>query len=120
MLPPPSALPASCFLLVSCLAYSLILKMEVTCSSKTQPDFEQTTWHYIPEDRTLHTLHFLISCFSVFIFKCFISNSYDLILSCILMIRYEHIFLSQHCHFKHENRNKFMIQRKRLSMHFVF
>jgi hypothetical protein len=27
--------------------------MEATCSSKTLVDFQQTTWHYIPEDRTL-------------------------------------------------------------------
>jgi hypothetical protein len=39
---------------VSCLAYSLTLKMEATCSSKTSVDFQQTAWHYIPEDRTLY------------------------------------------------------------------
>jgi hypothetical protein len=30
---------AACFILVSCLAYSLTLKMEVTCSSETLVDF---------------------------------------------------------------------------------
>jgi hypothetical protein len=39
----------SCFMLISCLAYSSTLKMEVTCSS-----FQQTTQCYIPEDQTLH------------------------------------------------------------------
>jgi hypothetical protein len=24
------------------------------CSPETSVDFQQTTWHYIPEDRTLH------------------------------------------------------------------
>jgi hypothetical protein len=45
-------------MLVSCLAYSLILKMEVTCSSETQVDFQWTTWQYIAEDRTLVSLLF--------------------------------------------------------------
>jgi hypothetical protein len=47
-----SFLPASC--LVSCLAYSLNLKMEVIHFSKTLVHFHQSKWHYIPEDRTLH------------------------------------------------------------------
>jgi hypothetical protein len=34
-----SALLATCFMLVSCLAYSSTLKMEVTCSSETPVDF---------------------------------------------------------------------------------
>jgi hypothetical protein len=36
------------FTLVSCLAYSSTLKMEVTCSSETWVDFQRTTQHYIP------------------------------------------------------------------------
>jgi hypothetical protein len=35
---------AACFMLVSCLAYSSTLKMEVICSSETLVDFQQTTW----------------------------------------------------------------------------
>jgi hypothetical protein len=38
---------------VLCLAYSLILKMEVTFSSKTSLDFQRSTQLYIPEDKTL-------------------------------------------------------------------
>jgi hypothetical protein len=38
---------------VSCLAYSLTLKMEATCSSE-MVNFQQTTQHYTPDDRTLH------------------------------------------------------------------
>jgi hypothetical protein len=34
-------------------AQYLAFKMEVTCSSKTLVDFQQTIWRYIPEDRTL-------------------------------------------------------------------
>jgi hypothetical protein len=45
---------AACFMLVSRLTYSLTLKIEATCSSKTSVDFWWTTWRYTPEDRTLH------------------------------------------------------------------
>jgi hypothetical protein len=37
---------AACFMLISCLAYS----MEATFFSKTSDDYQQTTWHYIPEE----------------------------------------------------------------------
>jgi hypothetical protein len=37
------------------MTYSLTMKMEATYSSKTVVDFQQTSWHYIPEDRMLHT-----------------------------------------------------------------
>jgi hypothetical protein len=52
---PPSllALLAACFMIVSCLAYSSILKMEAICSSETLVDFHPTTRRYIPEDITL-------------------------------------------------------------------
>jgi hypothetical protein len=43
---------------LSCFAYSLTLKVEATCSSKTSVDFQRTTWHYIPQDRTLHNHHY--------------------------------------------------------------
>jgi hypothetical protein len=33
---------------------SSTLKIEVTCFSEMSVDFQWTTWHYIPEDRTLH------------------------------------------------------------------
>jgi hypothetical protein len=48
------ALIVACFMLVSCLAYFSTLKMKATSSTKTLVDFEETTWHFIPEDRTLH------------------------------------------------------------------
>jgi hypothetical protein len=47
-----TALLATCFMLVSCLAYSATLKMEVTCSSNMSVDF-QHTGRYIPENKTL-------------------------------------------------------------------
>jgi hypothetical protein len=49
-----TALLVKCLMLISCLAYFLTLKMEATCSPKMSVAFQQTTWHYIPEDRTLH------------------------------------------------------------------
>jgi hypothetical protein len=50
---PCTALLFAWFMMVSCLIYSSNLKMEATCSSVTSVDFHRTTWHYIPEDRTL-------------------------------------------------------------------
>jgi hypothetical protein len=41
---------------VSCFAYSSILKMETTCFSETQVDFQRTTRRYIPEYITLQFL----------------------------------------------------------------
>jgi hypothetical protein len=41
-------------MLVSSLGYSSTLKMEETHSSESVTGFQQTTWHYIPEDRTLY------------------------------------------------------------------
>jgi hypothetical protein len=46
------ALLGTCFTSVSCLAYSLNLKVEATCSSDMPVDFQQTTQCYVPEDRT--------------------------------------------------------------------
>jgi hypothetical protein len=47
------ALLATCFIIVSYLAYFRTLKMEPTCSSETSADFQPITRRYIPEDRTL-------------------------------------------------------------------
>jgi hypothetical protein len=38
--------------MVSCLLFYLY--MEVICSPKTLVDFQRTTKHYIPKNRTLH------------------------------------------------------------------
>jgi hypothetical protein len=46
--------------MVSCLAYSLTLKMVATCSSETLVGFPRTTWHYIPEGRTLSSSFVLL------------------------------------------------------------
>jgi hypothetical protein len=52
------------FMLISYVAYSLALKMEVTCSSEMLLDFQQTIQLYIPEDGTLynHCCENLKSC----------------------------------------------------------
>jgi hypothetical protein len=47
------SLLATCFTLFSYMASS-ILKMEATCSSEMSVDFQQITWHCIPDDRNLH------------------------------------------------------------------
>jgi hypothetical protein len=44
---------ATCFILMSCLTYSLSLMMGMMCSYETFVDFQWTTQHYIPEDRCL-------------------------------------------------------------------
>jgi hypothetical protein len=54
---PTKSLLATCFMLVPCFAYSSTLKMNVTCSSETLVDFQQTTRQYIPEVRTLIHRH---------------------------------------------------------------
>jgi hypothetical protein len=45
------------FMLVSCLAYSSTLKVELICFSEMLVDFQQTTQRYIPNDRILHNHH---------------------------------------------------------------
>jgi hypothetical protein len=41
--------------LASCIAYSLILKMEAACSSETSVNFYRTTMYYIPKYSTLNS-----------------------------------------------------------------
>jgi hypothetical protein len=45
-----------CFMLVSCLVYSLTLKMQGTCSPQTSDDFRWTTQRHTPEDKILPTI----------------------------------------------------------------
>jgi hypothetical protein len=45
------------FTLVSSSAHCSTLKMEAICSSEKSVDFQQTTWHYIPEHSTLQNYH---------------------------------------------------------------
>jgi hypothetical protein len=45
---------ATCFMLVSFLAYSSILRMVATCTSEMSDDCQCTTLHYTLEDRTRH------------------------------------------------------------------
>jgi hypothetical protein len=44
---------ATCFTLVSFLAYSSAMKMEATCSSETSVGFQRATRRYVTEGRTL-------------------------------------------------------------------
>jgi hypothetical protein len=52
----PEVLLATCFMLVSVLAFSLALNMGATCYSETFIEFQWTAWYYIPEDITLQQL----------------------------------------------------------------
>jgi hypothetical protein len=47
------ALLATCFKLVSRMAYHSALKKQATCSSETSFDFQRTSQRHIPEDMTL-------------------------------------------------------------------
>jgi hypothetical protein len=49
------ALLATCFMLVSCSAYSSTLKMKAIFSSEMSLDFQWTILHHIPGDSTLQT-----------------------------------------------------------------
>jgi hypothetical protein len=55
------------FTLVSCLAYSLTPKVEAAYFFEMSVDFHQARRHYIPEDRTLLCLLYVI-------FLCFLSH----------------------------------------------
>jgi hypothetical protein len=44
---------ATCLMLVCCLSYPSIQKMEAACSFETSLDIQRTTRHYIPEVRNL-------------------------------------------------------------------
>jgi hypothetical protein len=52
LLPSSRAPLAACFMMVSCVAKSSILKMK-TCSSETSVNVQQTTRRYIPKDITI-------------------------------------------------------------------
>jgi hypothetical protein len=54
---------AACSMLVSCMACSSIMKMDVTGSSKMLADFYGIAWCYIPDDRTFHYLKLLRQLF---------------------------------------------------------
>jgi hypothetical protein len=52
--PPSSAVKTvGCFMLVFWLDYSSTLKMAGMCSSDMSFNFHRTTWHYIPEEKSL-------------------------------------------------------------------
>jgi hypothetical protein len=63
-------------MLVSCLAYSSMLRMEGTCSSETSVDTQQTTRCYIPESSALRYLYLrrALSCRSMSSFESYRPN----------------------------------------------
>jgi hypothetical protein len=50
-------LHATCFILVSCLAYFLTLKMEATYSTETSVDFQWTTQRYFAENNAMNAFN---------------------------------------------------------------
>jgi hypothetical protein len=57
---------ATCFVLVSYLAYSLTLRREAKCFSETGVDFQRTTQRYIPENITcMSNVQIPSTCISV-------------------------------------------------------
>jgi hypothetical protein len=50
----------ACFMLVSNLAYSSIMKMKAVCVSETSVNFKGTTWRYVAEGRTHGNLNLII------------------------------------------------------------
>jgi hypothetical protein len=71
---------ATCFTLVSCLAYSSTLTMEAICSSETSVDFQRTARRYISKDRTLYfrdvwSVQIKTKCNNVTRAICFVSHS---------------------------------------------
>jgi hypothetical protein len=59
------------FMLVSCSAYSSVLKMEAICSSYTSVDFQWATWYYIPEDTTLSDTNYILEVSKLHLLKKF-------------------------------------------------
>jgi hypothetical protein len=71
-------------MLVPCLAYSLALKMEATCMFETSVDFQQTTWHYIPENRTV-AKNICHSVFQLYIYAPVIGFYHPSIQNCFIV-----------------------------------
>jgi hypothetical protein len=46
---------AACIMLISCLAYTLTLKLVDICSSDV--DIQRTIWRYVQKDTNLHTVY---------------------------------------------------------------
>jgi hypothetical protein len=65
---PDSESCAVCFILISYLAYSSLLKTERIFSSETMINFNRTTRHYIPEDNTLEWSKMLLQTVAFFVF----------------------------------------------------
>jgi hypothetical protein len=85
-------------MLVSCLASSSVLRMEVICSSEIVPDFHWTTWCYIPEGSTKCVKIFLteMPAFNIWtkqLTKCWIWGSHSCGYKEFCLLRYNWITL---------------------------
>jgi hypothetical protein len=75
--PVSNAMLATCFMVVSCLAFSLTMKMEATGSSEMPVDFQWTMQCYISEDRTLHNHCCRTSDPTIFMFLVIAPESFN-------------------------------------------
>lgn len=50
------ALITTCFILISCVAYSVTMKMKATYSSIKSADFQRTAQRYTPEDKIVKNI----------------------------------------------------------------
>jgi hypothetical protein len=75
-----NTLLAAWFMLVSCLSYYSTLNMKAIYSSEMSVDFQQITWRYIPEDRTLqiNLVHSVKYNFFVIHFNIILASNYVL------------------------------------------
>lgn len=71
--------PSNCFILVSCLTYSLTLRVEVVSSSQMLVDFYWTIWHYIQKD-CMFNFSFVVTNKQKLTWRNFMWNYTDMIL----------------------------------------
>jgi hypothetical protein len=84
-----AALLAACFTFISYLTYSLTLKMQGTCFSETLVDLQQTTWYYVPEERTLQAgpeFFLLLNIFIVHVQVCFTTVTLQTCVCCFFSL----------------------------------
>jgi hypothetical protein len=106
-----------CFILVSSLDYSPTLKMEAICFSEKSVDSQRTTWHCIPEDRTLHSRWHVSGYITISekVFRTKIENLsvYCLWVSSLVSVSiFTYLFANICCHQISKNRSPLSVWKK--------